>query len=122
MAAMLHVYVGVGIAASLLIRGLWRRYREGVAETWPLVPGYVEQRTMRDVDGVPHIELAYSYQILGETHAGFLELPFLSEKAGDAFYDRFRPGEHIVVRVHPAHGARSVMRVQDQAVASGEDV
>ncbi len=85
--------------------GKWQRVKAKVDSSW-LGGGWVWN--------CPTTEVAYTYEFAGQTYSAIDSNPFLIESSAKVELERFKPGEHAVVRVNPMQPQRSVIEWADQ--------
>jgi len=62
----------------------------------------------------PTAEVAYTYEIDGQTYSAVDNHPFLSRTFANEQVERFPSGETAIVRVNPMKPQRSVLKRADQ--------
>lgn len=106
----------IDIVIAFLIKSALRLRRSWGSGKWQRVKARVDSSCLAGgwVWNCPTTEVAYTYEFAGQSYSTIDSNPFLSESSAEVELERFRPGEHAVVRVNPMQPQRSVIKWADQ--------
>ena len=106
----------IDILIAFVIKSALRLRRAWGSGKWQRVKARVDSSCLAGgwVWNCPTTEIAYTYEIAGQTYSVIDSNPFLSESSAKVEVERFRPGKYAVVRVNPMQPQRSVIKWADQ--------
>lgn len=106
----------IDILIAFLIKSGLRLRRAWGSGKWQRVEAKVDSSYLAGgwVWNCPTTEVAYTYKFAGQMCIAIDRNPFLSENSAKVELERFKPGNHAVVRVNPMRPQMSVMMWADQ--------
>lgn len=119
------VWPAIAIVLLALAFGEWLRKRIGRkrARSWPLAIAQVKSAEIHleggGTDQMRYLaDLAYAYDLQGETHSGRVRHSFMLHGRAQRWADRFQVGRSVAIRYDPENVGHSVMFEDEQLEAA----
>jgi len=109
--------LALDIYIAFLIKSALRLSRAWGSQEWPRVQARIDSSWLDGglVWNCRTAEVAYTYEIGGQTYSAIDTKPFLIEASAERRIKRFTPSETVVVRVNPLTPGQSVLEQDDQS-------